>query len=152
MQDMAHAAGTPTAHRGGLLRNPLEQVPPRSRTHAPSSGAPPRSRGNTSLEWAPPRSRAHPPPRAGSASLEGTSRPRPGSATLEGAPHACAGPRTRAFNALTQAGRRHHAPGARAPVPPHQLPREEPIPTTVGGTMQCGRCQSRDTARPLQYG
>jgi hypothetical protein len=72
------------------------------------------------------------PPRAGSASLEGPSRPRPGSATLEGAPHACAGPRTRAFNALTSAGRRHHAPGARAPVPPHQLPREEPIPITVG--------------------
>jgi hypothetical protein len=29
-------------------------------------------------------------------------------------------------------GRRHHAPGARAPVPPHQLPREETIPITVG--------------------
>jgi hypothetical protein len=72
------------------------------------------------------------PPRAGSASREGTSRPRPGSATLEGAPHACAGPRTWAFNALTPAGRRHHAPGARAPVPLHQLPREEPIPATVG--------------------
>jgi hypothetical protein len=68
------------------------------------------------------------PSRAGSASLEGTSRPRPGSATLEGAPHTCAGPRTRAFNALTPVRRRHHAPGARAPVPPHQLPREEPIP------------------------
>jgi hypothetical protein len=72
------------------------------------------------------------PPRAGSASLEGPSRPRPGSATLEGAPHACVGPRTRAFNALTPAGRRHHAPGARALVPPHQLPREDPIPITVG--------------------
>jgi hypothetical protein len=72
------------------------------------------------------------PPRAGSASLEGTPRPRPGTATLKGAPHACAGPRTRAFNALTPARRRHHAPGARPPVPPHQLPREEPIPITVG--------------------
>jgi hypothetical protein len=72
------------------------------------------------------------PPRTGAASLEGPSRPRPGSATLESAPHACADPRTRAFNALTQAGRCHHAPGARAPVPPHQLPREEPIPITVG--------------------
>jgi hypothetical protein len=41
-------------------------------------------------------------------------------------------PRTRAFKALTPAGRRHHAPGARAPVPPHQLPREKPIPITVG--------------------
>jgi hypothetical protein len=92
------------------------------------------------------------PPRAGYASLEGTPRPRPGSATLEGAPHACAGPRTRAFNALTPAGRRHHAPGARTPVPPHQPPREEPIPATVEGTVQRGRCQSRDTMRTPQYG
>jgi hypothetical protein len=73
------------------------------------------------------------PPRAGSASLEGSPRPRPGSTSLEGAPHACACPRMRAFNALTPAGRRHHAPGARAPVLPHQLPRREPIPITVGG-------------------
>jgi hypothetical protein len=72
------------------------------------------------------------PPRAGTASLEVPSRPRPGSATLEGAPHACVGPRTRAFNALTPAGRRHHAPGALASVPPHQLPREEPIPIHCG--------------------
>jgi hypothetical protein len=72
------------------------------------------------------------PPRADSASLEGPPRPRSESASLEGAPHACAGPRTRAFNALTPVGRRHHAPGARAPMPPHQLPREEPIPITVG--------------------
>jgi hypothetical protein len=151
MQYTAHAAGTPTAHQGGLLRNPLEQVPPRSRTHAPSGGAPPRSRGNTSLERAPPRSRAHS-PSSRFRLARGYVPLRPGSATLEGAPHACAGPRTRAFNALTQAGRRYHAPGARASVPPHQLPREEPIPTTVGGTVQCGRCQSRDTARLLQYG
>jgi hypothetical protein len=73
------------------------------------------------------------PPRAGSASLEGPPRPRPGPTSLEGAPHACACSRTRAFNALTPARRRHHAPGARAPVPPHQLPRREPIPITVGG-------------------
>jgi hypothetical protein len=118
MQDTAHAAGTPTDHQGGHLRDPLEQAPPRSRTR-------PLGRGSAPFE-------GQHFPRAGSASLEGTSRPRPGSATLEGAPHACAGPRTRAFNALTQAGWRHHAPGARAPVPPHQLPREEPIPTTMG--------------------
>jgi hypothetical protein len=87
-------------------------------------------------------------PRAGSASLEGPLRPRTGFASLEGAPRACASSRTRAFNALTSAGRRHHAPGARAPVPPHQLPRREPIPTTVGGTVRRGRCQSRDAAPP----
>jgi hypothetical protein len=93
------------------------------------------------------------PSRAGSASLEGPPRPRPGPASLEGAPHACAYSRTRAFNALTPAGRRHHALGARAPVPPHQLPRREPIPITVGGgTVQRGWCQSRDASRLLRYG
>jgi hypothetical protein len=74
-------------------------------------------------------------PRAGSASLEGSHhRPRAGSASLEGALHAHARSRTRvrAFNALTTARRRHHALGTRAPVLSHQLPRREPIPTTVG--------------------
>jgi hypothetical protein len=71
-------------------------------------------------------------PRAGPASLEGPRRPRAGSASLEGAPHVHARPRTRAFNVLTMAGRHHHAPGARAPVPSHQLPRRGPIPATVG--------------------
>jgi hypothetical protein len=88
------------------------------------------------------------PPRASSASLEGPLRPRTGSASLEGAPHACARARARAFNALTTAGQRHHAPGARTPVPPHQLPRRDPIPVTVGGTVRRGRCQSRDAAPP----
>jgi hypothetical protein len=87
-------------------------------------------------------------PRAGSASLEDPLRPRTGSASLEGAPHACACSRTRAFNTLTPAGRRHHAPGARAPVPPHQLPRRDPIPATVGSTVRRGRRQSRDAAPP----
>jgi hypothetical protein len=87
-------------------------------------------------------------PRAGSASLEGPLRPRTGSASLEGAPHARACSRTWAFNTLTTAGRRHHALGARAPVPPHQLPIGEPIPATVGGTVRRGRCQSRDAAPP----
>jgi hypothetical protein len=74
------------------------------------------------------------PPRAGSASLEGSHRPRAGPASLEGALHAHARSRTRvrSFNALTTAGRRHHAPGTHAPVLLHQLPRREPIPATVG--------------------
>jgi hypothetical protein len=73
-------------------------------------------------------------PRVCSASLEGPRRPRADSASLEGAPHAHARSRTRvrAFNALTTAGRRHHAPGTHAPVLLHQLPRREPIPATVG--------------------
>jgi hypothetical protein len=87
-------------------------------------------------------------PRAGSASLEGPPRPRTGSVSLEGAPHARACSRTLAFNDLTPAGRRHHAPGARAPVLPHQLPRRDPIPATVGGTVRRGRRQSRDVAPP----
>jgi hypothetical protein len=123
MQDTAHAAETLTAHRGGPLDDPLEQASPRSRART-SLGA-----GSAPFEGV----RL---PRAGSASLEGPLRPRTGPASLEGAPHARARSRTWAFNALTSAGRRHHASRARAPVPPHQLPRREPIPATIGGL--CG--------------
>jgi hypothetical protein len=84
-------------------------------------------------------------PRAGSVPFEGVLFPRAGSASLEGplpleqGPPRSRAPRTHtpapvhwAFNALTPAGQCHHAPGARAPVPPHQLPRREPIPIAVG--------------------
>jgi hypothetical protein len=54
---MAHAAVAPTTHQGGPLKDPLEQAPPRSRTHASLGWAPPRSRGYAYLERAPPRSR-----------------------------------------------------------------------------------------------
>jgi hypothetical protein len=110
---------------------------PSSRLHLARGCTPPSSRLRPVRGGALPSSGLHPargpaPLRAGSASLEGPPRPRPGSASLEGAPLACACPRTRAFNALTPAGQCHHAPGARAPVPPHQLPRREPIPIIVG--------------------
>jgi hypothetical protein len=91
MQDTAHAAGTPTAHQGGPLRDPLEQAPPRSRMRTLSGGLRP-VRGAALPSSRSRLARGLAPPRAGPASLEGTSRPRPGSATLEGAPHACAGP------------------------------------------------------------
>jgi hypothetical protein len=115
---MAHAAVAPTAHQGGPLKDPLEQAPPRSRVHAPSGGLRP-VRGGA-------------PTKSGLRLARGSARPRAGSASLEGAPHVHDCSRTRAFNALTTAGRRHHAPGARAPVPPHQLTRRDPIPATVG--------------------
>jgi hypothetical protein len=88
-------------------------------------------------------------PRAGSASLEGSRLPRTGSASLEGALHAHARSRTRvrAFNALTTAGRRHHAPGTPAPVLLHQLPRGNPSPP-LWETVRHGRCQPRDAAPP----
>jgi hypothetical protein len=117
--------------KAALLRIPLSRfrldlgcVPPSGGLRPIRGGALPSSR----LRLA----RGPAPPRAGSASLEGPPRPRLGSASLEGTPRACACPRTWAFNALTPAGRHHHAPGARAPVLSHQLPRREPIPITVG--------------------
>jgi hypothetical protein len=132
MQDVARAAEAPTAHHDGPLEDPLEQL----------EGARLPRAGSVLFEGV----RL---PRAGSASLEGPLRPRTGSASLEGTPRTRACSHTRAFNALTPAARRHHAPGARAPVPPHQLPRREPIPITVGGgTVRRGRCQSRDAVPP----
>jgi hypothetical protein len=91
-------------------------------------------------------------PRVGSASLEGPLRPRTGSASLEGAPHARAYSRTRSFNALATAGRRHHAPGARAPVPPHQLPWGEPIPATMGGLCGVAGASPETPSRLPRYG
>jgi hypothetical protein len=135
MQDTAHAAEAPN----GPPRRPTRRSP---------------RAGFASLEGARlPRAGSAPLegvclPRAGSTSLEGPLRPRTGSASLEGAPHARACSRTWAFNALTTAGRRHHASGARTPVPQHQLPRRKPIPATVGGTVRRGQCQSRDAASP----
>jgi hypothetical protein len=150
MQDTTHAAEAPNGPpRRPSRRSPragfasLEDVRPHrvgsvpfEGAHLPRAGSaslegplhlergPPRSRARSPLERGPPRSRA--PPHA----------------------CACACSRARAFNALTTAGRRHHAPGARVPVPPHQLPRRDPIPATVGGTVRRGRCQSRDAAPP----
>jgi hypothetical protein len=88
-------------------------------------------------------------PQAGSASLVGTRLPRAGSASLEGAPHAHARSRTRvrAFNALTTAGRHHHAPGTHVPALLHQLPRGNPSPP-LWATVRHGRCQPRDAAPP----
>jgi hypothetical protein len=72
MQDTAHAAGTPTAHQGGLLRSPragpasLEDACPLGRGSAPleeqhfrrtGSASP---EGSLSLEQVPPRSRVRP--------------------------------------------------------------------------------------------
>jgi hypothetical protein len=77
MQDTAHAAGTPMAHQGGPLKDPLEDarlpragsVPfegvrfPRAGSASledplPLEQAPPRSRVRPALDRDPPRSRA----------------------------------------------------------------------------------------------
>jgi hypothetical protein len=126
MQGMAHTTKVPAAHRAAHSKTPS------SRLRLARGCAPPPDELRSIRGGAPPSSevrlaRGHP-------------------------AHACACPRAQALNALTSAGRRHHAPGARAPVPPHQLPRREPIPITVGGTVRRGRCQPRDAVHLLQYG
>jgi hypothetical protein len=80
-------------------------------------------------------------PRAGSASLEGSRRPQAGSASLEGAPraHACSHTRVRAFNALTMAGRRHHAPGL-TPRSCHTNSLGGNPSPPLWGTVRRGRC------------
>jgi hypothetical protein len=148
MQDTAHAAEAPNGPpRGPARRSPRAGFASLEDARLPRVGSVPFEGvrlprvGSASLE-------SPLPPRADSALLEGPLRPRTGSASLEGAPHARTCSRTLAFNALTPVGRRHHAPGARAPVPPHQLPRRDPIPVTVGGIVRRGRRQSRDAAPP----
>jgi hypothetical protein len=130
----------PAAHQGGPPRRPTQRSPRAGSaslgdTHLPRAGSAPLE--GTHL------------PRAGPAPLEGTRLPRAGSASLEGAPHvhACSRTRVQAFNALTIAGRCHHAPGTHAPVLLHQLPRGNPSPP-LWGTVRHGRCQPRDVAPP----
>jgi hypothetical protein len=82
-------------------------------------------------------------PSSGSASFEGSPPPR--SRLLR--TRACSRTWVRAFNALTKAGRRHHAPGTHAPALLHQLPRGNPSPP-LWGTVRHGRCQPRDAAPP----
>jgi hypothetical protein len=143
--------GTPTAHRDGPLRSPLEQAPPRSRAHSPSGRLRP-VRGATLPSKRSRPARGITPPRAGLVSLEGSSRPRLGPATITGAPHACASPRTRAFNALTPRDGAIMRPGLAPRCRRTNSPGRRPSPPLWEGTVRYGRCQSRDTARPLQYG
>jgi hypothetical protein len=138
MQDMAHAAETPAAHQDGPLEDPLEQASPRSRMRASLGRAPPRSRGCAYLERTSPRSRVR-------STLE---RGPPRSRALR----TRARSRTRAFNALTAAGRRHHAPGARAPVPPHQLPKGSPSPLLWEGLCGVAGASPVTPRRLLWYG
>jgi hypothetical protein len=148
MQDTAHTAEAPNGPpRRPTRRSPRAGFASLEDAHLPRVGSVPFEevrlpRSGSALLEGPL------PPRTGSASLEGPLPPRTGSASLEGAPHACACSRTWAFNALTTARRRHHTPGARALAPRHQLPRREPIPSTVGSTVRRGRRQSRDAAPP----
>jgi hypothetical protein len=88
-------------------------------------------------------------PRAGSAPLEGPCRPRAGSASLEDAPHTHARSRTRvwAFNSLTTAGWRHHAPGLAPRSCCTNSLGGSPSPP-LWGTVRCGRSQPRDAAPP----
>jgi hypothetical protein len=138
MQDMARDAKAPAAHQAAHSKTPSSRFRLAQGCAPPSDGLRP-VRGGAPSSSEVRLARGSAPPSNGLASLEGTPRTR-----------ACS--RTRTLNALTSARRRHHAPGARAPVPPHQLPRREPIPITVGGTVRRGRCQSRDAVHLLQYG
>jgi hypothetical protein len=132
MQDTAHAARTLTARQGDPLEDPLEQASPRSKVRASLGRAPSRSRGCASLERTPPRSRDRS-PSSGLRLARGSAPPSTGVRLARGRPRSRApAPVHWAFNALTPAGQCHHAPGARASVPPRQLPRREPIPITVG--------------------
>jgi hypothetical protein len=99
-------------------------------------------------------------PRAGSASLEGSLLPRAGSVSFEGSPpprsrllHAHVRSRTqvRTFNALTTAGRCHHAPGTHAPALSHQLPRGT-HPRYCGGLCDTAGVSPVTLRRLLLYG
>jgi hypothetical protein len=136
--------GSPQTNGGIPLKTCKKPKPNASCLSAHTGHGPRRGGPHGPPRWPTQRS-----PRAGSALLEGTRLPRAGSASLEGVPHTHVRSRTRvrAFNAMTMAGRHHHAPGTHAPVLLHQLPRGNPSPP-LWGTVRHGRCQPRDAAPP----
>jgi hypothetical protein len=99
-------------------------------------------------------------PRAGSASLEGSWLPQAGSTSLEGSPpprsrlmhtHVRSRTRVQTFNALTTAGRHHHAPETHAPALLHQLPRGT-HPRYCGGLCDTAGVSPVTLRRLLPYG
>jgi hypothetical protein len=140
----AHGARTRCGGPRGPPRRPTQRSP-RAGSASLEGARLPRV-GSTPLEGA----RL---PQAGSASLEGVRLPRAGSASLEGAPHAHARSRTRvrAFNVLTTAGRRHHAPRTHAPALLHQLPRGT-HPRHCGGLCDMAGVSPVTPRRLLPYG
>jgi hypothetical protein len=136
MQDMAHATKAPAAHQAAHSKTPS------NRFHLARGCAPPLGGLRPVRGGAPPSSEVR--------LARGSAPPSNGVCLARGhSARARTGSRTRAFNALTSPGRRHHVPGARALVPPHQLPRREPISITVGGgTVRRGQYQSRDAVPP----
>jgi hypothetical protein len=61
-------------------------------------------------------------------------------------------PHTRAFNALTPQDGAIMRPGLAPRCRRTNSPGRSPSPPLWEGTVQCGRCQSRDTARTPRYG
>jgi hypothetical protein len=135
MQGMAQAAG---------LRRPTETTP----LEVPSSGLR-LARGRT-------------PPRAGSAPFEERILPRVVPHPLEGSlPLERVAYRSRvrpalgltqAFNAATPRDGAIMHPGLAPRCRRTNSPGRRPSPPQWEGTVRYGRCQSRDTVRPLQYG
>jgi hypothetical protein len=137
MQDTAHAE-TPTAHQDSPLRSPLEQASPRSRARSPSGRFRP-VRGAT-------------PPSSGPRPARGSAPPSAGARHAHGRPARVRRPRTWAFNALTPQDGAIMRPGLTPRCRRTNSPGRSPSPPLWGWTVRYGRCQSRDTARPLQYG
>jgi hypothetical protein len=150
MQDTAHAAG----HRRPTETAPLEV--PSSRLRLARGLAPPRA-GSAPFEEqllprvVPPRSRAHSPSN-GFRPARGSVPPPAGARHAHGRPAHVRWPCTRAFNALTPRDGAIMRPGLAPRCRRTNSPGRRPSPPLWEGTVRYGRCQSRDTARPLQYG
>jgi hypothetical protein len=163
MQDTAQATGLRRPTKTALLEIPSSglrlargRTPPRAGS-APFEGqlpprvVPPRSRGNSPHEWSRP-ARGLTPPSSGSRPARGSVPPSAGARHAHGRPARVRRSRTRAFNALTPQDGAIMRPGLAPRCRRTNSPGRSPSPPLWGWTVRYGRCQSRDTARPLQYG
>jgi hypothetical protein len=152
-----------TNHAGHGPRRGPRRPPETALLEDPSSrlrlarGHPPPRAGSAPFEGqlfprvVPPRSRAHF-PSSGSRLARGFVPPPAGARHAHGRPARVRRSRTRAFNALTPQDGTIMRPGLAPWCRRTNSPGRSPSPPLWGWTVRYGRCQSRDTARPLQYG
>jgi hypothetical protein len=150
MQGTAQAAGLRRPTRTALLEIPSSGLRlARGRTPPRSGSAP--FEGQLFPQAVPPRSRAHP-PSSGSRLARGSAPPSAGARHVHRRPARVRRSRTRAFNALTPQDGAIMRPGLAPRRRRTNSPGRSPSPPLWRWTVRYGRCQSRDTERPLQYG
>jgi hypothetical protein len=155
MQVPNHAGHSPRGLRRPIeaahVRIPSNRLRPVRGCALPSGGFHP-ARGAALLSSGLRLARGYAPPSAGLRLARGYAPPSAGVRHARGCPSRVRRPRTRAFNALTPQDGAIMRPGLAPRCRRTNSQGRSPSPPLWEGTVQRGRCQSRDTVRTPQYG